>query len=287
MMDISLQISAMGRNKLMKYQITKNKYQNISVFVIALLIASTSLIIAFATYGEKMPPMPFCIHYVIVFQNKIVEGLLISDLANCLAKKFEKLNENLAVERPPRKLQRIYPANNVSEGNAKLITSRIIEVIDAHRHLTDLSNELNAVFGFPFLINILLNFQVVTTSFYFVLRLASTERDLTAILHLLLATISCAMLLLLELLAVIKAFEGIRKQVKKKNEIFATNPTHELLQANETATLVHKIWNSHRTKEKTFAAALRIASVKLLHTKLNFSVCGMLPLDMTLMHMVL
>lgn len=284
------QMEDLDRDIIFRQEIKENKYKPM-VFVLATYICLISLDIKV----YESVPIEFligCNYYLIVLVN-FSQTLLVKGLTEHLERKFALLNKIFQREKKCiRNLRKAFPINKIAVlvkfeiEDVRFRADIITDIVQKHHNLTTIARKLNASFDFPILITILISLQIATTSFYNFLRLAaaSTTFNLSSI-ALLTITFLWPLLLILELVFIVNGFERMTEKEKlftKKKDQFMIY----CLQARETSTLIHELWNFRGNKDRKLAAVLQLASVKLLLTRPIFTVRGLLPLNMTLMRIV-
>lgn len=280
----------LDRDFIFREERKENEYKPM-VFVLITYFCLISLDIQVYQYM----PIEFLIgwsYYLIVIAN-FFQTLLIKGLIEHLDRKFALLTRILQREKQcTRNLRKAFAITNIAAlvkfeiEDARFMADIITDIVQRHRSLTIIARKLNAVYGFPILITILISLQIATTSFYNFLLFAAASKtfDFSSI-TLLTITFLWPLLLILEIAFIVSGFERMTEKesnLRNRNDLL----TNCYLQAREASTLIHELWNVQRNKDRKLAAVLQLASIRLLLTKPNFTVKGLLPLNMTLIQIV-
>lgn len=191
-------MNTLDRNSCIRQIIRKNRYQNVSIFLLSFVLSIAATSITYSPEAGVVEVLHYY-SYTAVIAIIAVEILLLGELTTLLHKKFSILNNNVC------------STAMVSQSFAAT-AAKLMKIMDTHHHLSDTSRKLNEIFGFPVLVTTAVNFQIGTTSMYYALQLASFPQTITGAIQLTFSLL-WSVIMLVEVFVISKSFENIAEMV--------------------------------------------------------------------------
>lgn len=197
----------------------KNKYG--SVFILISIYIYLVSLDAIAYVSTPLELFMGCNYYTVTLVN-FFETLLMAELKTHLQQQFALLNTLLHKEKQyTRDLRKAFPISKVDillkfeREDAAFAAQIINHIVHKHNDLTTLARSFNLMFGFPILMKLLINLQIVATSLYNALKFtASIKRLELHSLMLLAASFSWPVVLIAEITFVARGFDRTAEKVK-------------------------------------------------------------------------
>lgn len=207
------QINNLDKLILLRKNITRNKYQNISILLfgfIFLMLTSGAFYISLDPSIEQIYES-YC--YLAPILCIAIEILLFGEISTQLAQKFSIINTKIHTETILyQKFQNSKPSVEVETQKAKVIARKITALMEMHNHLSSVSRKLNTVFGLPAFIIVAANFYIATITLYYILQLLAIPLTTISTFQLM-ASVAWSTLMLIEILILANIFEIILRRV--------------------------------------------------------------------------